>query len=172
MVEHVYAKVSFYSPNCGPWSTLAALHPKRTRENNRSAEIPTLEWISNRAIDRHQRNQLSSIVENPLRTAIYDSSPLSKLLKHPQSRTLSLDQCQFGAFQVGTGLPVRKSTKLLSIGITLRQTLQRCTHPYQCEAHATLLNHDSKGFAVYPPGMCAAIIHDVAAHLSPYQVMK
>ncbi len=165
LLEQVQTFIDYYSPSCSAWTSITGLWTQDLRDARRNDEVDTLDWIRQRIIKKYSSNETSSIVENPQRSSIFDKSPLKGLLGHSKAKRKVVDQCQLGAIQQHTGLPARKSTILLLLGILLHTNPPRCTGENKCEQHAELLHDGAGEFAVYPWKLVTFLIKTFQNHL-------
>ena len=111
------------APNCGPWSVATAGRDPGKRQADRSAELPALEYLYEACLWQDREGH-GFTVEQPLSSAMFNDSPMSRLLRHETVTKQRLDQCMLGA-QNETGKPVRKATAFYS-NRRWRGILKRC----------------------------------------------
>ena len=155
----------FYAPRCSPWSQPQNNTRPEKLQKAREIERPTLHWIAQRGRKVLQDGR-AILVENPRKSTIFKISPLTAF---SDGATLEhFDQCQYGAKDPETGVPVKKSTTLAFKGMRLRHMSHCCTGDDRCKGHAQLQGslpgtsiNRTAAAAVYPWPLVAAIVQDV-----------
>ena len=125
----------------------------------RKDDEPFLQWIAQRSKKQYTIGN-ATVIENPQNNSIFKKSPLSSLVKHPEATCRVIDQCQHGCVEPRSGMPARKSTTLLELGIKLSKSQKRCNGPTLCAEHADLLGGKSAPLAVYPWKLVQALVSD------------
>ncbi|OLQ01786.1 hypothetical protein AK812_SmicGene15471 [Symbiodinium microadriaticum] len=150
------------APNCGPWSIATAGRDPGKRQADRNSELPNLEFLSEACLWQHNEGR-GFTVEQPLSSAMFADSPMSRLLEHEGISKQRFDQCMLGAVDEH-GRPVRKSTAFYS-NRRWRSVLKRCGG-HKGQAHGALqgkwagLNRTAIA-AVYPRRLCHQISQDI-----------
>ena len=152
----------FAAPNCGPWSVATAGRDPGKRQADRCSELPTLEYLQEACLWQHNEGR-GFTVEQPLSSAMFSDSPMSRLLEHEGIWKQRLDQCVLGAVDEH-GRPIRKSTAFYS-NRRWRGVLKRCGG-HKGQPHGALqgkwagLNRTTIA-AVYPRRLCHQVSQDL-----------
>ncbi|CAE7923898.1 Smok2b, partial [Symbiodinium necroappetens] len=150
------------APNCGPWSVATAGRDPGKRQADRSAELPTLEFLYESCVCQETEGH-GFTVEQPLSSAMFTDSPMSRLIDQYCLKKQRLDQCMLGA-QDEHGKPVRKSTVFYS-NRRWHGILKRCGG-HKGQGHGILqgkwagLNRTTMA-AVYPRRLCQQFCQDL-----------
>ena len=159
--DHVFA-----SPSCTPWSIASSGKDKAKRDEERRAELPTLEFLHDISLSQHNQDR-GFTLEQPQSSAMLRESPVAKLMNHAGVRIQRMDQCILGA-QDECQRPIKKTTAFLS-NRRWRRTLKRCN------GHKGLPHGELQGrfkgccrtalAAVYPKRMAQLMGQDLWAML-------
>ena len=159
--DHVFA-----SPSCTPWSIASSGKDKAKRDEERRAELPTLEFLHDISLSQHNQDR-GFTLEQPRSSAMLRESPVAELINHAGVRIQRMDQCMLGA-QDECQRPIKKTTAFLS-NRRWRRTLKRCN------GHKGLPHGELQGrfkgccrtalAAVYPKRMAQLMGQDLWAML-------
>ena len=170
LLQQVYASFApdhlYTSPSCAPWSIAASGKDRWKRDEDRKAELPTLEFLHDISLIQHNQDR-GFTLEQPYSSAMLRDSPVSKLANHAGIRIQRLGQCMLGAVDE-LQRPVRKATAFLS-NRRWRRVMKRCS------GHKGIAHGELQGrfrgccrtalAAVYPKRMTQAMSQDLWAML-------
>ena len=148
--------VLFASPTCRPWSISSTRRDLAQTQQEREAEMPTINFIKNK-LKRRCKEKKGNILEQPWSSALW---PHLEDLPGEVRRT---DQCRFKA-QDEQGSPILKPTGLYS-DFYLRHSIARCAG-HQGRKHGWLqgavqgMNRTTLA-AVYTETFCKSIVKDI-----------
>ncbi|CAE7404059.1 unnamed protein product, partial [Symbiodinium necroappetens] len=147
----------FASPSWNQWTEHSAVKDKHLRDVERRGDLPSLQYLGEVMNIQHLQNR-GFTVEQPLGSAMFKESPLSRLRDLDGVRTARLDQCMFGA-QDELLNPLRKATCLLT-NRKWHRVLKRCGgHRGRAHGTATGRVHGcsrSDLATVFPKRLCQA----------------
>ncbi|CAJ1430110.1 unnamed protein product, partial [Effrenium voratum] len=154
------------SPDCAPWSVSGNAKDYDQRMQERHAERPSLTFLKQMFSEQAAAGR-GYCLEQPLGSAMWQSSPL-EIDGLPEAKNRQrVDQCMHGA-EDEKGNPVQKATGFGS-NIRFRYTAKRCSG-HKGRPHGQLQGN-YQGFsrtamsAVYPKRMCHNMVKDIQGFL-------
>ena len=173
------------SPMCTAWSTW-----QRLNKFKRDAKVVERELVRARVhlefVIMLYREQVEGgrffIHEHPEHATSWMEESMRALLEIPGVDRVNADQCQYGAeVQYGTfrGMPVKKPTGFTSNGqYILKALARRCDgRAGKCSRkkggdHVMASGRVARDAAIYPPGLCRAILKGISDQLHSVGIMR
>ena len=155
------------TPSCRPWSISSTRRDLAQTQQEREAELPTINYIKGK-FKKRCKDKKANILEQPWSSALWEH------LQDLPGEVQRTDQCRFKA-QDEMGNPILKPTGLYS-DFHLRHCIARCAG-HQGRRHGWLqgavqgMNRTTLA-AVYPEGLCRSLVKDIKwyiNHLNYYE---
>ena len=152
------------SPPCTPFSPLQELNfPKMDFEKAVTLVGEGLEHVVTTCAAakwQYKRGKIF-VLEHPLRSKAWEEECMLELMGLPEVHVCVVDQCAYG-LRVGEKLNKKPTCFITNSPHIAQELRRRCSGDHE---HDHLLGGKAAAAAIYPPGLCKAIVRGLKRHL-------